>query len=163
MYIFSLFIIMYIYMYVYFSLTKGQCSKRQTILSVLAVHRPVYISICISTLPTQHTTFNVYTRLSYGELSYGRCLLKDNKGFQSFVSSGRLSHNFAPLSLKLFFKKLVFGFGCITLTLLPRERDREGERGGGERERGGRERGGRWGTNIQIPSDYQDMFLSNRL
>ena len=26
-------------------------------LSVLAVHRPFYISICISTLPTQHTTF----------------------------------------------------------------------------------------------------------
>ena len=32
----------------FFSLTKGQCSKRQTILSVLAVHRPFYISICIS-------------------------------------------------------------------------------------------------------------------
>ena len=34
--------------------------KRQavsgTILSVLAVHRPYYISICISTLPTHHTT-----------------------------------------------------------------------------------------------------------
>ena len=28
-----------------FPLTKGQCSKRQTILSVLAVHRPFYISI----------------------------------------------------------------------------------------------------------------------
>ena len=28
-----------------------------TILSVSAVHRPFYISICISTLPTQHTTF----------------------------------------------------------------------------------------------------------
>ena len=40
-----------------FSLTKGQCSKRQTILSVLAVHRSFYISICISTLPTQNTTF----------------------------------------------------------------------------------------------------------
>ena len=43
-----------------FSLTKaGQCSKRQTILSVSAVHQPFYISfsICISTLPTQHTTF----------------------------------------------------------------------------------------------------------
>ena len=37
----------------YFSLTKGQCS----ILSVVAVHRPFYISNCISTLPTQHTTF----------------------------------------------------------------------------------------------------------
>ena len=36
---------------------KGQCSKSQTILSVLAVHRPFYISICISTLPTQQTTF----------------------------------------------------------------------------------------------------------
>ena len=43
-----------------FSLTKGQCSKRQTILSVLAVHRPFYISNCISTLPTQHTTFILY-------------------------------------------------------------------------------------------------------
>ena len=40
-----------------FSLTKGQCSKRQTVLSALAVHQPFYISICISTLPTQHTTF----------------------------------------------------------------------------------------------------------
>ena len=39
------------------SLTKGQCSKHQTILSVLAVHRPFYILICISTLPTQHTMF----------------------------------------------------------------------------------------------------------
>ena len=28
-----------------FFLTKGQCSKRQTILSVLAVHRPFYILI----------------------------------------------------------------------------------------------------------------------
>ena len=28
-----------------------------SILSVLAVQRPFYISICISTLPTQHTTF----------------------------------------------------------------------------------------------------------
>ena len=30
----------------------------QTLLSILAVHQPFYISICISTLPTQHTTFN---------------------------------------------------------------------------------------------------------
>ena len=29
----------------------------EAILSVLAVHRPFYISICISTLPTQYTTF----------------------------------------------------------------------------------------------------------
>ena len=45
-----------------FSLTKGQCSKRQTILSVLAVHQCFYISIYISTLPTHHTTFiyNIY-------------------------------------------------------------------------------------------------------
>ena len=42
-----------------FSLTKGQCSKHQTILSVLAVHRPFHIYICISTLPTQHTKFNI--------------------------------------------------------------------------------------------------------
>ena len=41
-----------------FSLTKGQRSKRYTLLSVLAVHQPFYISICISTLPTQHTTFS---------------------------------------------------------------------------------------------------------
>ena len=41
----------------FFSLTNGQCSKRQTVLSVLAVHRPFYISICIFTLPTQHTMF----------------------------------------------------------------------------------------------------------
>ena len=33
---------------------------RKTILSVLAVHRPFCISICISTLPTQHTTFIIY-------------------------------------------------------------------------------------------------------
>ena len=46
-----------------FSLKKGQCSKRQTILSVLAVHQPFYISICISTLPTQHTTFSILSRL----------------------------------------------------------------------------------------------------
>ena len=39
------------------SLTKGRRSKRQNILSVLTVHQPFYISICISTLPTQHTTF----------------------------------------------------------------------------------------------------------
>ena len=32
-------------------------SKEADILSVLAVHRPFYISSCISTLPTQHTTF----------------------------------------------------------------------------------------------------------
>ena len=38
-----------------FSLTKGQRSKRsETLLSISAVHRPFYISICISTLPTQH-------------------------------------------------------------------------------------------------------------
>ena len=28
-----------------------------TILSVLAVHRPFYILICVSTLPTRHTTY----------------------------------------------------------------------------------------------------------
>ena len=33
------------------------CLSLISILSVLAVHRPFYISICISTLPTQHTTF----------------------------------------------------------------------------------------------------------
>ena len=40
-----------------FSLTKGQRFKRWTLLSVLAVHRPFHISICISTLPMQYTTF----------------------------------------------------------------------------------------------------------
>ena len=34
-----------------------QYGSTPTILSVLAVHRPFYFSICISTLPTQHTTF----------------------------------------------------------------------------------------------------------
>ena len=29
----------------------------ETLLSISAVHQPFYISICISTLPTQHTTF----------------------------------------------------------------------------------------------------------
>ena len=29
----------------------------ETLLSVSALHQPFYISICISTLPTQHTTF----------------------------------------------------------------------------------------------------------
>ena len=50
----------------YFSLTKGQCSKRYTLLSVLAVHRPFHISICISTLPTQHTTFISHFIYPYG-------------------------------------------------------------------------------------------------
>ena len=40
-----------------FSLTKGLRSKRYTLLSISAVHQPFYILICISTLPTQHTTF----------------------------------------------------------------------------------------------------------
>ena len=47
-----------------FSLTKDQRSKRYTILSVLAVHQPFYISICLSTLPTQHTTFSTQMRMS---------------------------------------------------------------------------------------------------
>ena len=33
------------------------------ILSVLVVHRPFYILICISNLPTQHTTFIVFHQL----------------------------------------------------------------------------------------------------
>ena len=37
--------------------------------SVLAVHQPFRISICISTLPTQHTTF-IYIRM----ITYGRSL-----------------------------------------------------------------------------------------
>ena len=54
-----------------FSRTKGQRSKRQTILSVLAVHRPFYISICISTLPTQHTTFTVSVIDMHGSIMAG--------------------------------------------------------------------------------------------
>ena len=40
-----------------------QRSKRYTLLSVSAVHQPFHISICISTLPTQHTTF-IYAYLA---------------------------------------------------------------------------------------------------
>ena len=40
-----------------FSLTKGQCSKHQTILSVLAVHRPFYISICMPDNIRFYTTY----------------------------------------------------------------------------------------------------------
>ena len=42
------------------SLTKGQRPKR--LQSISAVHGPFYISICISTLPTQHTTFKFKER-----------------------------------------------------------------------------------------------------
>ena len=52
-----------------FSLTKGQRSKRQT-LFVSAVHQPFYISICISTLPTQHTTF-ICVDISQGKRKFG--------------------------------------------------------------------------------------------
>ena len=38
---------------------EGPMLERPTILSVLAVHRPFYISICISTLPTQHMHVSV--------------------------------------------------------------------------------------------------------
>ena len=62
-----------------FSLTKGQCSKRQTLLSVSAVHRPFYISIYISTLPTQHTTLTLYSGVYY---PYQRICTK----FQYFLS-----------------------------------------------------------------------------
>ena len=43
-----------------FSLTKGQRSKRYTILSVLAVHRPFYISIIITCLPRLVKHANVH-------------------------------------------------------------------------------------------------------
>ena len=33
------------------------CSKRQTLLSISAIHQTFYISICIQTLSIQHTTF----------------------------------------------------------------------------------------------------------
>ena len=39
-------------------------SKRQTLLSVLAVHQRFHISICISTLSTQHITFIINLLLS---------------------------------------------------------------------------------------------------
>ena len=39
-------------------------SKRQTLLSVLAVHQPFHSSICISTLPTQYITFIINILLS---------------------------------------------------------------------------------------------------
>ena len=39
------------------NILKGQRSKRYTLLSISAAHQPFHISICISTLPTQHTTF----------------------------------------------------------------------------------------------------------
>ena len=42
---------------VVFSLTKGQRLKCSTVLSVMAVHQAFYISICMSTLPTQYTRF----------------------------------------------------------------------------------------------------------
>ena len=46
--------------FIYFLFLSDEGPMLETldhILSVLAVHRPFYISICISTLPTQHTTF----------------------------------------------------------------------------------------------------------
>ena len=39
------------------SLTKGPRLKRYNLLSISAVNQQFYISICIGTLPTQHTTF----------------------------------------------------------------------------------------------------------
>ena len=40
-------------------MNSKEAKEAYTLLSVLAVHRPFYISICISTLPTQHTTFKI--------------------------------------------------------------------------------------------------------
>ena len=40
-------------------MNSKEAKEAYTLLSGLAVHRPFYISICISTLPTQHTTFKI--------------------------------------------------------------------------------------------------------
>ena len=42
------------------SFSVSLSDARNVRLYVLAVHRPFYISICISTLPTQHTTFIIW-------------------------------------------------------------------------------------------------------
>ena len=43
--------------YLFLSLWRRANARNVRLLSVLAVHRPFYVSICISTLPTQNTTF----------------------------------------------------------------------------------------------------------
>ena len=50
-----------------FSLTKGQRSKRYTLLSVLAVRQPFYISICISILCLR-ITLRLFTVLFFYEV-----------------------------------------------------------------------------------------------
>ena len=87
-YIYTYYIIIYlcifIYIYIYivhgFSLTKGQCLKRQNILSVLAVHRPFYISIlsplCLrSTLRLiQYTCMYIYSSTCIYYFVYSTCI-----------------------------------------------------------------------------------------
>ena len=60
-----------------FSLTFPALALRQrerpmleTLDYVLAVHRPFYISIFISTLPTQHTTFICTIYVHFSEMQY---------------------------------------------------------------------------------------------
>ena len=45
------------FIYFLFLSDEGPALETLDLLSVLAAHRPFYISICISTLPTQHTTW----------------------------------------------------------------------------------------------------------
>ena len=64
-----------------------------TILSVLAVHRPFYISICISTLPTQNTTFISILDLSLLDLSPLRPMTNLKK-FRHSLRHEMVSHLF---------------------------------------------------------------------
>ena len=75
-------------------LTKGQCSKRQAMLSVL--HRPFYISIFISSLPTQPTTFISNSSHFTKFISFLGCLGKTNRYYSSrpgcdVIRSGKTS------------------------------------------------------------------------
>ena len=79
-----------------FSLTKGQHSKRYTILSVLAVHQPFYTSICISTLPTQRTTFYSNSQLTKQCVCHN-CVLQLFNTFVRTKGSPLMSQNQAPL------------------------------------------------------------------
>ena len=56
---FELFLLRNVFIYFLFLSDEGPMLETfdYTVLSLLAVHRPFYISICISTMPMQHTTF----------------------------------------------------------------------------------------------------------
>ena len=43
------------------------------VVSALVVHRPFYISICISTLPTQHTTFTLLVVVCFFNIKHEFC------------------------------------------------------------------------------------------